>query len=258
VAKTSLFRFKGELQPKNLVPEVRAGYSLERPSGSFGIDIEGHEVTIQFMATYESFDELYAETYELALAFFSVGALNLGLPMHLVLNEWEEIPAEGSKGGDSRSPVRGTILHEDPDVVPPLILPDQFTFGLAHGMRWFKQMATNPFLRRAVLDYNFALNHPLQEVPIYLARAIESAEEFFGGEKDLKAELEVSAEVKKVKRIANDARSGLHTRHAAKTKRTRALSREEVLDAAEATRTILNKFHHYLLAISEDASDQDA
>lgn len=254
--RTSLFRFKGELRPKDLIPRVNARYSLERPSGSFGIEIDGHDVTIEFVASYESFDDLYFETYEFALAFFAVGSINLGRPIELILHEWIEHPLKEEGRENELRPVRGTILHEDPDATPPMIMQDRFMFGLAQGLLWSQDIATNSFLRRAVLDFNFALDHPLQDIPIYLARAIESVQVFFGKEKELKSALHVSSELTKVKRIANDALSGFHTRHAAKTEQIRPLTREEVLEAVEATRQVLTKFQMYLMGNRLQAQNQ--
>ena len=255
MSRKSLFKFYGELLPSELIPEIRAGYALNRPAGSFGIEVDGRKVTIEFVASYESFDELYLETYELALAFFSVGAIRLGIPIQLQLQGWTEHPLQGSGEAQQLRPVRGTISTEDPDAIAVLLMPDQFTFGLANGVMWAEDLATNSFLRRAVLDFNFALNHPLQDVPIYLARSIESVQVFFQGENELISVLEVGSQVKKVKRMANDALSGLHTRHAAKTEKVVPLSRQEVIDAANATRDVLTKFQMYLMGkrIQRDA-----
>jgi hypothetical protein len=246
-AKTSLFEFRGALSPADILPPIRATYSLNRPDGSVSIDVEGHSVTVRFIVQYESFDDLFRQTYEYVLGFFAVGTIRTGVAVDFRFDEWIETPLGGANAEGVAHRVKGQVLHSDPDAPPPLILPEDYTFGLAHGMQWSEDLATNPFLRRAVLDFNHSLKHPLNDIPIYLARAIESIENYFGGEEALIHSLSVAAEVKQVKRQANDALGGLHTRHAARTEAMTPLSRDQIIESVDAVRNVLLKFQMHLM-----------
>jgi hypothetical protein len=162
--------------------------------------------------------------------------------MHLsfIVHEWIETPLEQISTDGVSHPVRGRVYREKHG--SQIIPAEVFTFALAEGIRWAEDMDWNPFLRRAVLDFNFALQHSVNDVPIYLYRAIESAQNYFRGESALIESLDVKNQVKLVKRLANDAQSGLHVRHAAKTSEIRKLSVDDVIKAVAATREILEKF----------------
>jgi len=249
----SLFEFTGTIGPSELVPPIRATYRLQRPEGTVTVDVEEYVVRLRFAATYESFDDLYYQIVEFVLAFFAVGTINTGIAVELQLDEWTETPLDRVDAEGMTHRVRGQILHRDPDAIPPVLLPEDYTFGLARGIQWSQEIATNAFFRRALLDFNHALKHSLNDVPIYLARSIESTQNFFGGEEALISSLSVSNEVKLVKRLANDAMAGLHTRHAARTEAMTSVTRDQVLAAIDAVRSVLLKFQ---IHISDQPSDQ--
>jgi len=240
MTKTSWFRFIGELHPKDAIPLSQARYTLNRPTGSMSIDITGATVSVEFVISFESFDELYAETVEFVQAFIAVQALKTWFPIQLVFTEWIETPLEPVSSDGVSHPVRGRILRENPDQVA--LPPDTLTFALAEGIRWSEDLELNPFLRRAVLDFNYALQHPINDIPIYLYRAIDSAQAYCGGERELIKALNVGEQVKKVKRRANEGQAGVHVRHAAKTANIRKLSLEDVAEATKATGEILVAF----------------
>ncbi len=148
-------------------------------------------------------------------AVLSVLALRTGKPIRFVINEWKEIPISPLAADGMSHPVIGRIYHELPD--QPKVPDNRFMTGLAEGLRWAPDIDANPFLRRAILDFNYALQHSINDVPIYLSRAIESAEAYFGGEQQLITSLHVTNQVKLVMRMSNDARGGIHARHAART-----------------------------------------
>lgn len=245
MAKTSWFTFKGELRPKGSIPSIQASYHLNRPSGGFDIEVEGNEIRIQFVGSYESFDELYYETFEFALAFFSAGALHTGLSLDLELNEWQERPVDQKAAVGVAHPITGRIIRENK--TPTMLMADPFMFGLAQGVQWAEDIGSNAFLRRAILDFNYALKHPLNDIPIYLYRAVESAQVHFGGEKQLIDALNIRSEVKQVKRLANDALGGVHGRHAAMTKDMKIHSQEDIVEAVNATREVLVRFQLHLM-----------
>ena len=230
----------GELQPSAAIPRSRVSYSINRAKGSVSVDINGSSITIRFVTNWDLFDDLYAETVEFIQSFLAVQSLKTGLPLQLVINEWTETPLESSRKTEIRQPVRGRVFHEAPTSIP--IPADEFAFALAEGIRWSEDMEWSPFLRRAVLDFNYALQHPIDDIPIYLYRVIESAEAFFGGEAQLIKALGIKTQIKLVKRLADDANAGIHARHAATTPSKKSLSPEEVIKAADATREILAKF----------------
>jgi len=255
MSKTSWFKFIGEILPKGEIPPGKAGYSLNRTKGSVSIDVEGSNITVGFVTSYESFEDVFYETVEFVQSFLSVQSLQTGLPLSFVVHEWVETPLEPIGTDGVSHPVRGKVYRENRGAQ---IMPAEvFTFALAEGIRWAEDMEWNPFLRRAMLDFNFALQHPANDVPIYLYRSIESAQIFFGGEAALIKSLGVKNQVKIVKRLADDAQSGLHVRHAAKTAEIRKLSDDDVIKAVAATREILNKFQMetWSRRIRENATD---
>lgn len=240
-SKTSWFEFTGILYPTESIPEVSASYHLNRSKESITVEIEGSKILIRFVATYDSFEDLYYEIVEFVQAFLAVGAIQSGLPLELIVNEWVETPL--APLGDDRisHPVKGRVFYKNLEMSS---LPkDRFLLSLAEGIGWSEDIEKNPFLRRAILDFNYALQHPLNDIPIYLYRAIESVEVYFGGEGKLIQSLKLEPQVKLIKRLANDAKSGLHTRHAAETKKVKQPSPEEIMEAIEATKVILNAFH---------------
>ncbi len=240
-AKTSWFTFFGEIHPKESIPNIKAGYSLNRKSGSVGVKLDGYKVTIDFAAYFDNFEELFYEIREYVQAFFSVGAMHSGLPLELIINEWIERPLEPLGEDGISHPVKGRVLKKTPEMVT--LSGQNFLFALGKGVMWSEDIDANPFLRRAALDFNYALQHPLGDIPIYLYRAIESAQNYFGGEAKLIQTLDIKRQVGFVKRLANDARSGIHARHAAKTSEIKQISNTDVLEAARATKYILERFH---------------
>jgi hypothetical protein len=238
----SMFEFKGTIGPSNTVPAIHASYLLNRPQGNVEIEVDEYNVTIRLATKYESFGEVYYETLEFALAFFAIGAITTGAPVELRLNEWIETPFDHNEVDGTIQKTRGQIHHEDPDALPFTMLPEDYTFALAEGLRWSEDIAQNAFLRRAVLDFNHALKHSNNDVPIYLARALESVENYYGGEKAMIDALGVSSQTKLVKKIANDAQGGLHTRHASMIERMKPVERQQVIACANAVREIIQKF----------------
>lgn len=253
--KTSWFKFIGEILPKGEIPPSKAGYSLNRKKGNVSIDIDGSSIIVDFLSNYETFEDIYADTVEFVQSFLSVQSLQTGLPLSFIVHEWVEIPLEPISADGISHPVRGRVYLEKR--ASQIIPVEVFTFALAESIHWVEDMEWNPFLRRAVLDFNFALQHPINDVPIYLYRSIESAQIFFGGEAALLESLDVKNQVKLVKKLADDAQSGLHVRHAARTSEIRKLSEDDVLKAVIATREILKKFHMETLSrrIRENVND---
>ncbi len=240
--RTSWSKFIGEIQPKPaIVSKTRMSYSLNRPKGSLSVDLDGSNIVIQFISTYDNFEDLYYETFEFVQSFLAVQALETRYPVQLVLNEWTETPVE-PVGEDAVShPIKGRFHHGDEDDIP---IPDEvLAFSIAQGMLWAEDIDTNSFLRRAVLDFNFALQHSLNDIPIYLYRAIECAQAFFGSESALIKSLGVREQVRIVKKLANSQQLGFHIRHAAETTHIQRVSKEDVIKAIDATKDVLVKFH---------------
>jgi hypothetical protein len=256
MAKTSWFKFIGEILPKDEIPQGKAGYSLNRAMGSVSVNVDGANITVDFVTNYELFEDVFDETVEFVQSFLSVQSLKTGLPLSFVVHEWIETPLDPVGADGVSHPIRGRVYRENHGT--QLISADIFKFALAEGIRWAEDMDWNPFLKRAMLDFNFALQHPINDVPIYLYRSIESAQIYFGGEAALIESLDVKDQVKIVKRLADDAQSGLHVRHAARTPKVRNLSTEEVMKEVDATRDILIKFQMdtWSRRIREGATDK--
>jgi hypothetical protein len=238
-----MFEFKGTISPSDIFPAIHASYSLNRPQGNVEIEVDEYNITIRLTTKYESFGDVYYETFEFALAFFAIGAITTGVPVELRLDEWIETPIDRIEVDGKIQKIRGQIHHEDPDAIPFFMLPEDYTFALAEGLRWSEDIAQNGFLRRAVLDFNHALKHSINDVPIYLARALESVENYYGGEKAMIDALSVSSQTKLVKKMPNDAQGGLHTRHASMIETMKPIERKQVNACIDATRDILQKFH---------------
>lgn len=160
-------------------------YSINRPQGNVVIAVDGYNVTIRLAAQYESFDDVYYETFEFVLAFFAIGAINTGASVELRFDEWIETALDRFESDGTTKIIKGKIHHRDPDAIPSLLLPEDYAFGLAQGLLRSEGIAQTGFLRRAVLDFNHALKHSINDVPIYLARALESVENYYGGEKPM-------------------------------------------------------------------------
>ena len=247
MVKISHFEFVGEIHPKDQFPRFRADYELNRARGTIKVKLEDASITISFMDKFETFEDVYAETVEFMQAIVSVLALRTGIPTSIVITEWKEIPVSPVPENGVSHPVRGRIYLEPPPQPP---VPQNVVMtGIAEGLRWAPDLDTNLFLRRAVLDFNHALQHPLNDVPIYLSRAIESAEAYFGGEAELIKTLNVGKQVKLVKRLANDAQ--IHARHAATTSEVRHLEAEDVSRSVAATRDILQVFQIQAMVIRQ-------
>jgi hypothetical protein len=241
MTKTSWFIFKGDLLPSGAIAPGNISFSLNRYKGSVSLEVNGTSITIRLIAIWDSFEDLYAETKEFVQSFLAAQALQTGVPLQLVITEWIENPLETPDKESQAKPVRGRVFHE-----PPISSPIPVE-TLAHGMEWVEDMEWSPFLRRAVIDFNYALQHPVNDVPIYLSRAIESAEAFFGGELPLIDSLNVRTQVKLVKRLANDRDAGIHARHAATTPIQKTISAQEVIQAVRSTKEIIDKFRMVVL-----------
>lgn len=247
MAKTSHFEFIGEIHPKDPFPPFRAEYELRRARSTVQVKLENTSISISFIDEFESFEDVYAETLEFMQAIVSVLTLRTRIPTRIVISEWKEIPISPLPENGVSHPVRGRIYLESPPQPP--VAENVFMTGIAEGLRWAPDLDSNLFLRRAVLDFNYALQHPINDVPIYLSRAIESAEEFFGGERELIKTLNVGKQVKLVKRLANDAE--IHARHAATTSEMRDLEVKDVKKAVAATGEVLQVFQIQAMVIRE-------
>ncbi len=247
MAKTSHFEFIGEIYPKDLFPHFRADYELRRAKSTIKVRLEDTAISISFIDEFESFEDIYSETLEFMQAIISVLTLRTGIPTRIIITEWKEIPISPLPEDGVSHPVRGRIYLESHSQSP--VPENVFMTGIAEGLRWAPDLDSNPFLRRAILDFNYALQHPLNDVPVYLSRAIESAEAYFGGERELIKTLNVGKQVKLVKRLAND--SQIHARHAATTTAKRHLELEDVERAVDATRHVLQVFQIQAMVIRE-------
>ena len=247
MAKTSHFEFIGEIHPKDPFPPFRAEYELRRAKTTIKVKLENGAISIGFIDEFESFEDVYAETLEFMQAIISVLTLRTGIPTRIAITEWRETPISPLPEDGVSHPVRGRIYLEPPPQPP--VPQNVFMTGIAEGLRWAPDLDSNLFLRRAILDFNYALQHPLNDVPIYLSRAIESAEEFFGGERELIKTLNVKKQVKLVKRLANDAQ--IHARHAATTYEMRHLEVGDVASAVAATRDVLQLFQIQAMVLRE-------
>ena len=236
----SQYKFIGEIHPMEYVPRSRAKYSIGRASGSMTIIFDGSKLEISFLGESDSFENVFTETKEFVQGFLSLQAVKTGLSLNIVFTEWLEIPLALSESEKISHPVRGHIYNIDPEFIP--IPHDIFAFTLADGLRWVQTMDINPFLRRAVIDFNYALQQPLNDVPIYLYRSVESIQAFFGGEAALINTLKVEKQVKKIKRLANGAQDGFHARHAAKTEMIREITKDDVVEIATCAKEIIEKF----------------
>lgn len=234
----SRFRFSGNIHPGGLEIRDSSETQLELNLGRTRLLIEGDFVHLDFIAEMELFEDLVAEVDEFMRSFLAAQSISSLYPLNVIWREWTEQPIDPKS---EKEPVRGRIVLP---VVPNTPITDEAVMTIiARGMEWYKEMEFSPFLRRAVLDFSYALEQPLNEIPMYLARAIESAEHYFGGEKGLIEKLKAKGEVKKVKKIANDSLNGLHTRHAAMTTKAVKLKPHDVQDAVKATANILQRFH---------------
>jgi hypothetical protein len=238
--KTSRFEFVGEIHPKDRLPWSQIEYNLDRAKGTLKVRLNGPSITISFIEEFEIFEDVYSETFEFMQAILSVLTLRTGIPTRLIITEWTETPISPIAADGMSHPVSGRVYHEQSDQTQ--VTGNSFMTGLAEGLSWALDLDVNPFLRRAILDFNYALQHPLNDVPIYLSRSIESAEEYFGGERQLIDTLKVSSQVKFVKHMANNAQEGIHARHAAKTATIKQLTQKEVLKAVIATQEVLQLF----------------
>ena len=247
MAKTSHFEFFGEIHPKDPFPPFRAEYELRRTKTTIKVKLENGAISIGFIDDFESFEDVYSETLEFMQAIVSVLTLRTGIATRIAITEWIETPISPVPENGVSHPVRGRIYLESPP--QPAVPENVFMTGIAEGLRWAPDLDSNLFLRRAILDFNYALQHPLNDVPVYLSRAIESAEEFFGGERELIKTLNVKKQVKLVKRLANDAQ--IHARHAAATSEMRHLEVGDVASAVAATRDVLQVFQIQAMVIRE-------
>jgi len=247
MAKTSYFEFLGEIYPKDPFPRFRSEYELRRARSTIKVRLENTAISISFIDEFESFEDIYSETLEFMQAIISVLTLRTGIPTRIVITEWKEIPISPLPGDGVSHPVRGRIYLESRPQPP--VPENVFMTGIAEGLRWALDLDSNLFLRRAILDFNYALQHPLNDVPVYLNRAIESAEVYFGGERELINALNVGKKVKLVKRLANE--SQIHARHAATTRVMRQLELEDVKRAVDATRHVLQVFQIQAMVIRE-------
>ena len=238
MAKVSHFEFYGEIHPKDPFPAFQADYELQRATTAMKVKLKDAAIAISFVDEFDRFEDVYAETLEFMQAIVSVLALRTGIPTRIVMTEWKETPISPLPEDGVSHPVRGRTYLEPPPQAQ--VAENVFMTGIAEGLRWAPDLDSNLFLRRAILDFNYALEHPLNDVPIYLSRAIESAEAYFGGEGKLIETLNVREQVKLVKRLANDAQ--VHARHAAATPTMRHLEAEDVARAVDATRGVLQVF----------------
>lgn len=240
MTQTSWFRFFGKILPKDEIPKINASYSINRKKGGVTVDVNGANITVSFITTYESIEDVFTETVDFINSFISVQSLRTGLSLSFIVDEWVETPLDPIGPDGMSHPIKGIVYRENYN--NQLIPSDSLLFAMAEGINWVEDMEWNPFLKRAMLDFNYALQHPVNDVPIYLYRSLESAQNYFGGEAALIQVLDVKDHVKTVKRLADDAQGGLHVRHAAKTSEIRNLTIEEVIRAVSAAREILIKF----------------
>jgi hypothetical protein len=238
MVKTSHFEFIGEIYPKDLFPRFRADYELRRAKNIIKVSLEDTSIKFNFIDEFENFEDIYSETLEFMQSIISVLTLKTRIPTRIIVTEWNEIPISPLPEDGVSHPVRGRIYLESPPLPP--VPKNVFMTGIAECLRWAPDLDSNPFLRRAILDFNYALQHPLNDVPVYLSRAIESAEAYFGGERELIKTLNVEKQVKFVKRLAND--SQVHARHAATTTEMRHLELKDIERAVDATRDVLQVF----------------
>ena len=202
----SYFRLIGYLYPNYHMPkDFNASFNIDFQGIDYQIQLSDSEIAVEFMTEYSEFDELIIEINSNLQAYISVQALMTKIPFRLVWTEWIERPLD-STGDERRLPVRGSFTQ--PGDEAQHLTWQAFMGGIGVSGQFRTELESNDFLRRAVTDFNFALQLPLNEIPVYLARSIESAQVFFGGEAALIRELDVGSEVKLVKRLANDSQGG--------------------------------------------------
>lgn len=236
----SLYRFIGKLYPGKPATKDTVEVELNFNFANVKLKIDGQQVILEFITESESFDKLFLDVDRTMKAFVAAQALSSYFPLQIIWDEWLEFPLDTKKGAENK-PVRGKIRKPDLDQFP--ISTDVLLNMVSRGSELYKEFESNPYLKRALLDFNYALQQPTSEVPVYLYRAIESAQCYFGGEKQLIEKLRSEKAVKLVKQMANDAERGFHARHAAKTEQTVDLNNEDIQKAVEAASKILMEFY---------------
>lgn len=231
----SHWRFIGEIYPTSERQSQQLEVEIEFSFGKTTVALTNDRISLFFVTEPKSFEGLFRQVDIAVKSFLAPQSLTSLVPLTVVWREWSEEPLDG------RPLTSGQIKNVD---LKSVVLPGSLlTHAITSGMTWHEQMKFSPLLHRAVVDFSYALQQPSSEIPVYLYRVVESAQVYFNGEANLISKLKLEDEVKLVKRIANDAKQGFHTRHAAKTKDVKNLSYDEIQEAVNATVKIVNGFY---------------